>query len=87
MNLEQRPSGLIVPEQPKAATKPERTCEPLELTLSRDVAGRLFTSLVNLPEVSGGGIGGDHLSRTRMRMVYALAHELLGDGWECEILC
>lgn len=84
----QTEGGLVYPEEPPEA--PPRDYGPLELRCesTREEAGKALSTLRNLGEVRGGLLCMDRKrGEAQDALILALAKQLLGQDWECEILC
>ncbi len=90
MKMTQKGNGLLL-VPPSTYQTDDKVYLPLELKdeEERKEVGRLFTQLRNSHSIRGGCIMADDRVKAdaRAMLVMALAKQLLGKDWECEVLC
>lgn len=90
MKLKRTESGLVIPAAPEE-TKPEEPPRwPLELGEHEDRSelGRCFAAILNMPACSSGIFAPEKpIGEARAKLVRAVAHQLLGADWDCELFC
>ncbi len=87
MDLEQRPSGLVVPRQ--APDKSARKYGPLEFRSEseRKEAHKAFQKLASITQEKNGiKLPEDELHKAQWKAIQSLAEMLLGDDVDFEVL-
>jgi hypothetical protein len=80
--------GLVYPEQPPETPPRDYGLLEIRCESSREEASKALATLRNIGEIRGGLLCMDKKrADAQDKIILALAKQLLGEDWECEILC